>query len=162
MFFDVVLFGSTALSPPAITVSVARYLRRIVPRDKYLVWGTLKSNQYFYMSADGFHNSWLPFCEESKKLSFLLACLKTLTNSENPSSNHLQEAGFDFPVAVCDSKSCSESRLRFRKLFQKPAVTCTVLVHCRELTNWPMEAKESWNRTSGAAFRIIYRINNCF
>jgi hypothetical protein len=110
------------------------------------------------MSDYGFHNSWLPFCEESKKLSFLLASLKTLTNSGNPSSNPLQEACFDFPVAVCDSKSCSESRLCFRKVFRKPAMTC----------NCKLEKTDQWQRRkagtedSDETFRMIFRVKNCF
>jgi hypothetical protein len=40
------------------------------------------------MSADGFHNFYISFCEEKK---ILLASMKSLTTFENPSRNPLQE-----------------------------------------------------------------------
>jgi hypothetical protein len=75
----------------------------------------------FCISADGFYNICLPFCWENLK-KVLLAPLKPLTNTENPSSNPLQEACSGFQVAACDSKkivlkavcdseNCAESRL---------------------------------------------------
>jgi hypothetical protein len=59
----------------------------------------------FCTSADGFNKIWLPFVEKFK-IKFLLASLKSLTNSENPSINPLQEACSGFQVTACDSKSC--------------------------------------------------------
>jgi hypothetical protein len=52
------------------------------------------------------------FVEKIKK-KFLLASIKSLTNSENPSSNPLQEAFSCFQEAACDPESCSESRLLY-------------------------------------------------
>ncbi len=60
------------------------------------------------MSADGFHNILLPFRGE---IEFLLDCMKSLTNSSNPSSNPSQEAASGFEVSACDSTICSESCL---------------------------------------------------
>ncbi len=54
---------------------------------------------------------------------FWLAFMKSLTNSENPPSNPLQEACYSFQVAAC--KSCFGICLWFWKLFRKPAITCT-------------------------------------
>jgi hypothetical protein len=52
--------------------------------------------------------------------------MKSLINSENSSSNPLQETCSVFQVAACYSKSCSESHLFILKLFQKPVRTCTL------------------------------------
>jgi hypothetical protein len=63
------------------------------------------------MSADGFfYNIWLPFVEEI--IEFLLT------------SEILAAAFFRkfVPVSVCDSKSYSEIRQGFFKLFQKLAI----------------------------------------
>jgi hypothetical protein len=66
-----------------------------------------------FIGDDGFHNILLLFCGENKKITFLLASLKQLINSKNPSSNppHKTCSGFQFHVAACDSKICSESCL---------------------------------------------------
>jgi hypothetical protein len=45
------------------------------------------------------------------KKKFLLASLKPVTNTENPSSNPLQEACSGFQVAACDAKRFFENRL---------------------------------------------------
>ncbi len=49
----------------------------------------------------------------------MLTSLKSLTNSENTSSNPLQEACSGFQLAACDFKSCTESRLWFGKIVPK-------------------------------------------
>jgi hypothetical protein len=51
------------------------------------------------MSADGFLNILLPFRGE---INFLVACMKPLTNSANPSSNPSQETSSGFEVSACD------------------------------------------------------------
>ncbi len=106
------------------------------------------------MSAEGFHGLWLSFCEEHPNYKFLLASTKSLTNCENPSSNNpLQKACSGFPIAACDSKSCSVSRLWSWKLFRKPAMN-----ECwRKLTN-EREGKQN----SDAAVGTVFRINKCF
>ncbi len=48
-------------------------------------------------------------CKENKKLSFLLASVKSLNKCENPSNIHLQGTCSGFPISACDSKSCSEN-----------------------------------------------------
>jgi hypothetical protein len=53
------------------------------------------------MSADGFRNFWLPFCEENQK-NVLLASMKIVP------VNSLQEACSGFP---CDFKSSYKSLL---------------------------------------------------
>ncbi len=84
------------------------------------------------MSAEGFHGLWLSFCEEHPNYKFLLASIQSLTNCENPSSNiPLQKACSGFPIAACNSKSCSESRLWSWKLLRKAAMN----EHKRKLTN---------------------------
>ncbi len=50
------------------------------------------------MSDVGFYNFKLPFSRESLKIEFLLASMKSLTNSENPK----RFSGFQTPT--CDSK----------------------------------------------------------
>jgi hypothetical protein len=49
--------------------------------------------------------------EENPKIKFLLASIKSLTNCNNPFYYPSFGACFGFPIAACDSKSCSESRL---------------------------------------------------
>jgi hypothetical protein len=56
--------------------------------------------------------------------------VKSLTNNENPSVNLLQEACSGFPIAACDTKSCSESRL-ILKIVPEAGHECTV-VHILE------------------------------
>jgi hypothetical protein len=56
------------------------------------------------MSTDGFYNIWPPLVAKIE-IKFLLASLKSLTNSKNPSSNPLQEACSGFQVAGCDLKT---------------------------------------------------------
>ncbi len=72
----------------------------VVSRDKYFFVGPINQISIFCMSADGFHN--MVFVE------FELVSFKSLTNSENPSYNPLQEACSGFQVAACDYKRCSE------------------------------------------------------
>jgi hypothetical protein len=48
------------------------------------------------MSADGFYKNLAAILGENKKKRFRLPYMKSLTNSEKPSSNPLQEACFDF------------------------------------------------------------------
>jgi hypothetical protein len=60
------------------------------------------------MSAYGFHNFQLSFCEGKSKMKFLLAFMKSLTNCEIPSINPLQRACSDFLIITCAFKSCSE------------------------------------------------------
>ncbi len=69
----------------------------------------------------------------SNKFFAFFYSMISLINSENLASNPPQEACSGFQVAAYDSKSCSESRLWFWKLFWKPAMTCTV--HCRRSAN---------------------------
>jgi hypothetical protein len=68
-----------------------------------------KIKSVFFMNAESFHNIWLVFCGENYK--FWLAFMKSLTNSENPSSNPLQEACTISQVVACNSKSCDGSWL---------------------------------------------------
>jgi hypothetical protein len=83
-----------------------------VSREKYFFEGPKKQTCSFYMGADGFQDLWQSFCEKHPTYVFLLASTKSLTNCENPSSNNpLQKACSGFPIAACDSKSCSVSRL---------------------------------------------------
>jgi hypothetical protein len=55
------------------------------------------------MGADGFLNFWVSFCEENPKWRFLLATMKSLTNFDNPSNNHIQWAAQNINVTghVC-------------------------------------------------------------
>ncbi len=94
------------------------------------------------------------------KIKFLLTSLKSLTNSENPSSNPLQETCSGFQVVACYAKCCSESRLLLKK-FPKAGYD---LYSNRTLhgENYSMIAKESRNRNSDAAFGTVFRIRNCF
>jgi hypothetical protein len=62
------------------------------------------------MSADGFYQFLAAFLRRQLKIMFLLATVKSHTDSKNPSSNPLQGACSGFPIAACDSKSLSESR----------------------------------------------------
>ncbi len=88
---------------------------------------------------------------------FLYVSVKSLTNSENASSNPLQGACSAFPEAACEAKSCSESRLWFWKLFRKPAMT----VRTGEIQ--PQTVKESRKRNF---IRLIHGttfwISKCF
>jgi hypothetical protein len=83
---------------------------QLLPSEFPYIWRIL----FLFYQRDGFHNfgsfSWRKF-----KIKFLLASMKSLTNSENPSRKPFQEACSGFQVTAYDSKSCSESRL-FRKL----------------------------------------------
>ncbi len=63
------------------------------------------------MSAEGFYNCWLSFCEEHPKIKFPAASMKSLTNCENPAGNPLQETCSGFLIATCDTKRCCGSRL---------------------------------------------------
>jgi hypothetical protein len=47
-------------------------------------------------------------CKENKKLSFLLAFVKSLINCENTSNNHLQGICSGFFIAACDPKAGRE------------------------------------------------------
>ncbi len=78
--------------------------------------------------------------------------MKSLINCENPSSNPLQGACFGFTEAACDDKNCSESRLWFWKLFQKPAMN----LHLR---NWTDESEGKPEQKFDAAYGIIFRIS---
>ncbi len=107
------------------------------------------------MIADGFYNAVFgcPFCEENKnKVSACFYCKKSLTNSENPSSNPLQEACFDFQV--------------------QPTVTLKVVpqagydmyMHCRKFTN-DREGKPEQNEQKlciDAAFETVFKISKYF
>ncbi len=48
---------------------------------------------------------------EKTKDKFWLASMKTLTNSENPSSTPLQIACCGIQIAACDSVNCSVSQM---------------------------------------------------
>jgi hypothetical protein len=65
------------------------------------------------------------FLWKNLKIKFNLASLISLTNFEYPSSNRPQEACCGFQIAAFDSKSCSESRQLFWKLFRVLAI-CSV------------------------------------
>jgi hypothetical protein len=59
------------------------------------------------MSANGFHNFQLSFCEGN----VISARFSEITNCEIPSSNPLQRACSGCLIAACAFKSCSETRL---------------------------------------------------
>jgi hypothetical protein len=77
---------------------------------------------------------------------FLLASMKALENSENPSSNPLREACFGVQKAAFSSKSSSESRQWSWKLFRKLVMTCS-----SSGENQPATEKESRNINSYVA-----------
>jgi hypothetical protein len=81
-----------------------------VSRDEYFFECPKNQISICCISAGSLYNIWLPFVEKIEN-KFLLDSLKTLTNSENPFCNPLQESFSGFQVAACDDKSCSESRL---------------------------------------------------
>jgi hypothetical protein len=70
------------------------------------------------------------------KINFLLPCLKSFYNSENPSDNPLLEACSDLQVS---------------------AMTCTL-----HEENRPMTTNEISNRNYDAAVGTIFRISNSF
>jgi hypothetical protein len=74
-------------------------------RDEYFFEGPKNPISTFFPALMVFYNIWLPFLRRKLKIKFLLSSLKSLTNSENPSSNPFQEACSGFQVAACDSKS---------------------------------------------------------
>jgi hypothetical protein len=76
-------------------------------------------------------------------LKFLLASLKSRTTCENHASNHLEEVCSGIPIAACDSKSCSESRLGTWKLPIPKAVHEYTLENS---TNEIMREKENRNK----------------
>ncbi len=92
---------------------------------------------------------------KKSKIKFLYASMKSLTICEKPSSNPFHWACSSFLGATCDSKSCSESRLWFWKLFRKPAIN----VHWRKSTN---ESKEKPGQKFNAAYGTIFRISKWF
>ncbi len=94
----------------------------------------------------------MPSCGE--KLNKVSASFYALNDSENPSINPLHVACFVFQVDACDSKSYSESRLWFWKLFWKPATTYKV--YTEEIDLWPTydtndQPMTESNRNSDAA-----------
>ncbi len=76
-------------------------------RDEYFLEGPTNQNSNF-IRADGFHNFWLSFCK-GIQFKVLLASMKPPTKCENTSSNPLQGACSDFPIAACECKSCSKA-----------------------------------------------------
>jgi hypothetical protein len=69
-------------------------------------------------------------CILLSKITFLLTYMKSLTNSENHSSNPLQETCSDFPIATYD--------LVILKIFSKAGHECTYIEEKQ-----PMRNKES-------------------
>jgi hypothetical protein len=63
------------------------------------IFFVLKTETMLFMTADRFLAF---FLRRKSKIKFLLASLKLLTNSKNPSSNPLQEACSGFLIAACD------------------------------------------------------------
>ncbi len=104
------------------------------------------------MSDDGFSQFLAAFLWRRYQIKFLHASIKSLTNCENPSSNLFQGACSCFPEAACDLKSCSESRLRFWKLFRKPAMN----ENWRKSTN---DSEEKLEQKFDAAYGTIFRIS---
>ncbi len=95
-----------------LCVFAIRHLKGRVSQDKYYFKGPLKEICSFYISACVFFYQYLvAFLWRKLKIKFLLTSLTSLTNSENPSCDPLQEACSGSQVGMCDSKSCSESRL---------------------------------------------------
>ncbi len=81
------------------------------------------------------------------KIKFLLASLKSLTNSENPFNNSLQEPCSGFQVATSVT------------LKVVPKSACDLDNYSKSGENWPMTSKESRNKNSDAAFRTIFRFS---
>ncbi len=84
---------------------------------------------------------WRFWLSSMKKIpSKVFACFyKLLTNYENPASNRFQRSCFGFPIATCDSKSCSEGYLW--------SYICSRMLQWIYITkNRPTVAKESLNR----------------
>ncbi len=79
------------------------------------------------------------------------------TNYENTSSSSLQGACSCFSIAACYSKSCSESRLWYWKLFWKPPLN--ILLRWRKSTNWNKGKAE---QEFFASCRIYFRVSKCF
>jgi hypothetical protein len=78
------------------------------------------------------------------KIQFLLVSMKSIRSlNVKILPVPFQEACYGFPIATCDFKSCSESRMWFWKLVWKPAIPKVNLL---------MREKESLNRNSNAAF----------
>ncbi len=91
-----------------------------MPGDEFFFEDPENQNSTFWMSTDGFHTLCLSFVKKIQNKVY--ECFYEITICENTSSNPLQKACSGFPIAACDSKSCSESRLWSWNLFQKPAM----------------------------------------
>jgi hypothetical protein len=78
------------------------------------------------MSAIGFDNFQLSFCEGKSKMKFLHASMKSLTNCEIPSRNRLQGACSSFLLAVCAFKKLFRNPLVILKIVPKAGYECTL------------------------------------
>jgi hypothetical protein len=93
----------------------------------------------FFTSVDGFTIFGI-LLERKLKIKIGLASMKSLTYSENPFRNHLQEAFSGFQMTVWEPKRCFESRLR----------SC---MYRYTTENRPVAEKERRKRNSYAAFQ---------
>ncbi len=112
----------TRMTPIYTEITIYHRFKGTVSRDRYFLGGSLKSNYYFLYERWWFSQDLAAFLWRKFEIKFLLASLKSLTNSENPFSSPLQEAcsGVQEPSSVtikvvckseCDSEYCSKSRL---------------------------------------------------
>jgi hypothetical protein len=120
-------FWSSSFTTEAVAIKGAGFLMR------YLKWQCHEMNIFsraLTIKAVLFMWPLLVFtifgCFFAEKIQFVLASLVSLTYAENPSSKPLQEDWSCFQVAACDSKSCSKSRLWFRKLLPMTALASTL------------------------------------
>ncbi len=91
------------------------------------IFSVLKFKSVLFYVLMVFYNISLSFCGGNLKLSlYIHASLKSLTNSENPSSNPLQEARSCFMVASVTLKVVPKAACDSKKMFLKPAMTCTL------------------------------------
>jgi hypothetical protein len=126
-----------------------------VSPDELYCLRSLKSKNYFLMTANGFPNYRLLFLWITSKIKILLASMKSFTNCENPSSKPLRGACSSFPLTACDFKSYSKRRMCFRKLSRNLAMN---LQYTREINQWERRKADTeiW-----CGFRNILKISNC-
>ncbi len=132
------------------------YVKGIVSWDQYILEGPNAKTVLFDWALIWFLQFLVVLLWRKSKLKFLLASMKSLTNSEIPSSNFLRTSCSGVLIAACVSKSCSETRLWSWKLFRKPAMN----EHWKKSTN---ENKGKPEHKFCAAFgRTLFKISKCF
>ncbi len=118
---------------PSITQTVSTWSIKgiFVSRDEYFF------GRSFYLELMVLTIFGRLFEKETKNKVFLHASMKSFTNCETPSisSKPLQRACYDFLIATCVSKRCSESRLWSWKLFRRPARNVHFTLHWKKSTN---------------------------